>query len=206
MLLLVSLITLSTTLDYNEGFDWAVHIAQKNTSTQRLVLPKSEKTLKFKVGKHKCVMKPSKQSRNSIFAQQQADISCRLANGGSFELTTNTCRVLNFKKGQAKSDMTIAREMAFNLYRKLGDEASFKLKSKGKKFDVRVNCEPAQVGKYAAFQRRRVQVEGPELVRKSQYSRTLKNQTNGNRLNGNSRLKHQSGSSATELFEGDKHR
>jgi hypothetical protein len=136
-----------------------------------------------------------------MFAQQQADISCRLANGGSFELTTNTCRVLNFKKGQSKSDMTVAREMAFNLYRKLGDEASFKLKSRGKKYDVRVNCEPPQAGQYAAF---RQQIAGPQQVNKSRYKQILENKLNENLLNKNATLKHKQGSSATELFEDDR--
>ena len=201
MILLVSLITLSTTLDYVEGFDWAVHIAQENQSTQRLVLPKNENTLQFKVGKHRCVIKPTKQSRNSIFAQQQADIFCRLANGGSFELTSNTCRVLNFKKGETKSDITVAREMAFNLYRKLGDEASFKLKSKGKKYDIRVNCEPPQVGQYAAFRQKRVQIAAPQQVTKEQYRQVLEYQIDENLLNKKTTLKHKSGSSAAELFE-----
>lgn len=193
MFLLLSTIALSTTIHSHQGFDWAIHIARENQPARRIVLSKTQKTLKFRVGKHRCNIKPSKQIRNQLFAQQQANISCKLANGGSIELTTNTCRVLDFKDDGPKDEMTIAREMAFNIYRKLGDEASFKLKSRGKKYDVRVNCEPPQAGHYATIRR---QVTEP----KQKYKKTILHSMERERPNKNTRIRHQKGSTKA-IFE-----
>ena len=199
MLLLITTIALGTTIHSHQGFDWAIHIGQENRQTQRLVLAKDQKSMNFRVGRHRCTIKPSKQVRNQLFAQQQANISCKLAKGGSIELTTNTCRVLDIKDDGPKDEMTIAREMAFNIYRKLGDEASFKLKSKGKKYDVRVNCEPRQAGQYTAF---RQQVAGPQQVNKSRYKQILENKFNENLLNKNTEIKHKQGSTKAVFKQG----
>jgi hypothetical protein len=157
--------------------------------------------LKFRVGKHRCSITPSKQTRNSIFSQQQAYISCHLSSGGSFELTSNTCRVLNFKDGETKSDMTVAREMAFNIYRKLGDEASFKLKSKGKSYDIRVNCEPPQAGQFAEIRQKRTSTTAPKQISKAVYNKNQRIRMEQNLGKKKRTLKMETDSTASELFE-----
>ena len=195
MLLLVTTIALGTTIHSHQGFDWAIHIGQENRQTQRLVLAKDQKSMNFRVGRHRCKIKPTKQVRNQLFAQQQANISCKLAKGGSIELTTNTCRVLDIKDDGPKDEMTIAREMAFNIYRKLGDEASFKLKSKGKKYDVRVNCEPPQAGHYATIRR---QVTEPKQAKMNKREHDITHE----RPSKNTHVRHKKGSTKAIFKQG----
>jgi hypothetical protein len=152
MSILITLLTIATATPANhtQGFEWRVEVSSERKKLSVTRLKQGEVMMSFKVGRHKCQIKRGAFSRGSTIKQQQTKIQCQLANGGNFELTSNTCRVLNLNRGDTTDALALARQNAFNLYRKLGDEDSFALSHAGKNYKVRVNCEPESDRKFAS--------------------------------------------------------